>query len=141
MAIQQQRELVDAEEYALILEEEGFEGHEALETATGTTQDGLEAEQEKLAALQRSRTEKVLTFDLTPVCPYVPPHLQLQPVLCSLQVPTAEVAISEEWLQSLRERRRVREAAQGGGRGRDASFPLTNHMHTHTTGVAWAEAS
>ena len=50
---------MDAEEYSLILEEGGFDDHEALQAATRAVQASLETEQEKLAALQRSRTEKV----------------------------------------------------------------------------------
>ena len=58
LMLQQQQELVDPEEYQLILEEAGFTSHESLQQATATLQTNLESEQKKLSQLL-NRTEEV----------------------------------------------------------------------------------
>jgi actin-related protein 5 len=78
LAVQTEREQLDAEEYSLLLEQAGFPTHEALLSATREVQSSLETEQQRLASL----LQKLNAPDL------------------------GSEAVSEEWLQSLRERQK-----------------------------------
>lgn len=78
LSVQGEREQIDPEEYSLLLEETGFPSHEALVAATQALQTSLETEQQRLASL----LQKLNSPDL------------------------GSEAVSEEWLQSLRERQK-----------------------------------
>ena len=79
----------DPEEYQMMLEDGGFDSLEELQKAVGMTQASLETEQEKLSDLVRS--------------------------LAGGGVETVQEKMSEEYLHSLKERRKVCVLWGGGG--------------------------